>query len=78
MMNKIYMDFNDARECTHIIYENRGYPSACDFINMMNNFELINLDDRIKLKEYINVFEKLKIKQKREKKLAQKIRKKLK
>lgn len=77
-MNNYYMEFKDARECVHVIYENRGYMSACDFINMVNNFELIDLGDRIKLKEYINVFEELKIKQKREKKLAQKIRKNLK
>jgi hypothetical protein len=81
-MNKVlmenYMDFSNARECVHEIYEKRGYHPACDFINMLSGYELINLDDRTKLSEFILVFENNRIEKNKQKKLAQKVRKNLK
>ena len=75
MRTNTYMEFNDARECVHVVYEKRGYKPACDFINMLNGYELISLDDRTKLSEFILTFENVRIEKKRQKKLAQKIRK---
>jgi hypothetical protein len=72
------MEFNDARECVHVMYERRGYIPACEFIDMLSGYDLINLDDRTNLKEFLNTFEAIATRAKREKKLAQKIRKNLK
>jgi hypothetical protein len=75
MRTNTYMEFNDARECVHVVYEKRGYNPALDFINMLTGHELISLEDRTNLTTLITTFEEEKINKKREKKLAQKIRK---
>ena len=69
------MNFLDARECVDEIYMKRGYVPACDFIDMLSGYDLITLDDRTTLKEYIRVIEEAKIEAKRQKKLANKYRK---
>ena len=77
MMNN-YMDFIDARECVHIVYERRGYNPTFNFINMLTGYDLITLEDRTNLTTFITMFEEEKIYKKQQKKLAQKIRKNLK
>lgn len=73
-----YMDFSDARECVHVVYQKRGYNPALDFINMLLGYDLISLNDRIKLSDFILVFENNHIEKRKQKKLAQKIRKNIK
>ena len=73
-----YMEFTDARECTHEIYQKRGYNPALEFINMLTGYDLITLEDRTNLTTFITMFEEEKIHKKQQKKLDQKIRKNLK
>ena len=73
-----YMDFSDARECVHVVYEKRGYNPTLEFINMLTGYDLITLEDRTNLTTFISMFEEEKIHKKKQKKLAQKIRKNLK
>jgi len=73
-----YMDYSDARECTHVVYEKRGYNPTLEFIEMLTGFDVINLSDRTNLTAYITTIEEAKIHKKQQKRLAQKIRKNLK
>jgi len=72
------MDYSDARECVHVVYEKRGYNPTLEFIEMLTGFDVINLSDRTNLTAYITTIEEAKIHKKQQKRLAQKIRKNLK
>ena len=70
-----YMDFSDARECVHVVYEKRGYNPALEFINMLTGYELINLNDRTNLTTFITMFEEEKIQKRKQKNLMKKYKK---
>jgi len=72
------MDFKDARECAHVVYEKRGYNPTLEFINMLTGYDLITLEDRTNLTTFITMFEEEKLLKNKQKRMAQKIRKNLK
>jgi len=81
-MQKAYMekrmDFKDARECAHVIYEKLGYNPTLEFINMLTGYDLITLEDRTNLTTFITMFEEERLFKNKQKRMAQKIRKNLK
>ena len=75
-MTLAFMEFKDARECAHVIYNKLGYANSIEFIAMLSGYDLVTLEDRTNLTTFITMLEEDKIYQKQQRKLHNKIMKK--
>jgi len=72
------LSYAQARECVFRVYEKRGYSGGEELTEMLNKLGMINLEDRSNLKGMLIALEQGEAERKRQKRLGNKIRKKLK
>ena len=53
----MFLEFNDARECLHRVYEERGYESARGFITFLDKLQVIDLARHKSLNEFLTALE---------------------
>ncbi len=53
----MFLEFNDARECLHRVYEERGYESARGFITFLDKLQVIDIAQHQSLNEFLTTLE---------------------
>lgn len=72
------LSYNQARECVFRIYAERGYYGAEELIGMLLKLDMITLDGCSSLKTLIMLLDKADTEKKKQSKLENNFRKKLK
>jgi hypothetical protein len=72
------LSYNQARECVFRIYEGRGYDGGVELTNALSKLGMINLEERSMLKGMLLMLQDGEAERKRQRRLGNKIRKKLK
>ena len=71
----VYISYNQARECVVNVFNKRGYQGGKELIELLTEQDLIVLNDRSKLMEFINTLQLQIDKDKKEKKFAREFKK---